>query len=139
MQNETTTEKQVAEKQMLFFPDFLFKEAVAALIIVIAVVALAVFLPIGMGDPADPSDSAFKPRPEWYFMSAFYMLKLFPSSIEIVPTVIAPTIGLLFLIFMPFIDKNPERRPGKRPLAMGITVVVIISLIVLTLMGIYFT
>jgi quinol-cytochrome oxidoreductase complex cytochrome b subunit len=137
MQNDTTTEKQVEEKQMVFFPDFLFKEAVAALIVVIAVVALAVFLPIGMGDPADPSDSAFKPKPEWYFMSAYYLLKLFPSSIEIIPTVIGPSIGLLFLTFMPFIDKHPERSPRRRPRAMMITIFTVIAAIVLTILGIY--
>ena len=137
MQNDTSTEKQAQEKQMVFFPDFLFKEAVAALIVVIAVVALAVFLPIGMGDPADPSDSAFKPKPEWYFMSAFYLLKLFPSSIEIVPTVIGPTIGFIFLTFMPFMDKNPERSAKKRPVAMALTVCVVLSVIILTVLGIY--
>ena len=126
-----------AEKQMVFFPDFLFKEAIAALIIVIAVVALATLLPIGMGDPADPSASAFKPKPEWYFMSAFCLLKLCPSSIEIVPTVIGPTLGFLFLITMPFIDRHPERSPKKRPLAMILTVSTIIITIALTVWGIY--
>jgi len=132
MQKDTNT-----EKQMVFFPDFLFKEAVAALIMVIAVVALALFLPMGMGDPADPSASAFKPKPEWYFMSAFCLLKLCPSSIEIVPTVIGPTLGFLFLTIMPFLDRRPERSPKKRPLAMTLTVCVAIATIALTVWGIY--
>ena len=125
------------EKQIVFFPDFLFKEAVAALIIVIAVVALALFLPMGMGDPADPSASAFKPKPEWYFMSAFCLLKLCPSSIEIVPTVIGPTLGFLFLTIMPFLDRHPERHPKRRPIAMTLTVCVALITIGLTVWGIY--
>jgi quinol-cytochrome oxidoreductase complex cytochrome b subunit len=125
------------EKQMVFFPNFLFKEAVAALIVVIAVVALALIWPMAMGDPADPSASAFKPKPEWYFMSAFCLLKICPSSIELVPTLIGPALGGLFLILMPFIDKHPERSPKKRPIAMIVTVLVVLATIALTIAGIY--
>lgn len=125
------------EKQMVFFPNFLFKEAVAALIVVIALVALALIFPMAMGDPADPSASAFKPKPEWYFMSAFCLLKLCPSSIELVPTVIVPSLGMVFLIFMPFIDKHPERSPKKRPVAMILTICIVIATIALTVAGIY--
>jgi len=132
MENETKTEKPI-----LFFPEFLFKEAVAALIVVVAIVALAVFLPLGMGDPADPSASGLKPRPEWYFMSAFYLLKLCPSSIEIIPTVVGPAVGGAFLILMPFLDKNPERSPKKRPIAMALTLGAVVVVVAFTFLGIY--
>jgi quinol-cytochrome oxidoreductase complex cytochrome b subunit len=135
MQTEETTTTE--EKLETFFPSFLFKEAVAALIVFIGIVALAVFIPMAMGDPADPSASAFKPRPEWYFMSAFYLLKLCPSSLEVVPTILGPTLGGLFLILMPFIDKHPERSPKKRPVAMILTAVIAVSIIGLTVAGIY--
>jgi quinol-cytochrome oxidoreductase complex cytochrome b subunit len=124
------------EKQIVFYPDFLFKEAVAALVIVIAVVAMALLMPLKVGDPADPSDSAFKPRPEWYFMAPFYLLKIFPSSLEIVPTVIAPLFLFALLIIFPFFDKNSEIQPRKRPVAMGLMAFIVIATVIFTILGI---
>ena len=133
MQNEESNTK----KEMIFFPNFLFIEAIAAIIVFAAIVSLAFFIPMAMGDPADPSASAFKPRPEWYFMSAFYLLKLCPSSLEVVPTILGPAVGGAFLILMPFIDKHPERSPRKRPIAMILTALIAVSVVGLTVAGIY--
>ena len=133
MQNEESNTK----KEMIFFPNFLFIEAIAAIIVFAAIVSLAFFIPMAMGDPADPSASAFKPRPEWYFMSAFYLLKLCPSSMEVVPTILGPAVGGAFLILMPFIDKHPERSPRKRPIAMILTALIAVSVVGLTVAGIY--
>ena len=40
--------------------------------------------------PADPSSSDYPARPEWYFLSLFQMLKLFPGSREMIGTIIIP-------------------------------------------------
>lgn len=124
------------DKEMVFYPNFLFREAVAALIIVILVVAIALIFPLKVGDPADPSDSAFKPRPEWYFMAPFYLLKVFPASLEIVPTVLLPLVLFVVVMVFPFFDKDPERSPAKRPVAMTIMVLSVIATVVLTILGI---
>jgi menaquinol-cytochrome c reductase cytochrome b/c subunit len=124
------------EKEVIFFPNFLFLEAIAALVIVAFVVSLALMHPMKVGDPADPSDSAFKPRPEWYFMAPFYLLKLFPSSLEIVPTVIGPALLFIGLMVFPFFDRDPERSPMKRPKAMAVMVAGVIATVALTILGI---
>lgn len=124
------------KKQMIFYPNFLFREAVAALIMVIIVVAMALLMPMKVGDPADPSDSSFKPRPEWYFMAPFYLLKIFPSSLELIPTVIGPILTFIFLLILPFVDKNPEINPKKRKLAMSLMGGGVLLIILLTVLGI---
>lgn len=124
------------EKEMVFFPDFLFREAIAALIIFALIVGLALMYPMKVGDPADPSDSAFKPRPEWYFMAPFYLLKVFPPSLELVPTVIGPALLFLGLMIFPFFDKDPEQRPLKRPIAMTVMVVGVLATVAFTILGI---
>ncbi len=124
------------EKEMVFFPNFLFREAIAALIMVAIIVALAYMHPMKTGDPADPSDSAFKPRPEWYFMAPFYLLKIFPSSLEMVPTVIGPALLFLGLIIFPFLDKDPERHPLKRPIAMTAMAIGVVATVAFTILGI---
>lgn len=124
------------QKQMVFYPDFLFREAVAAFIVVAVIVAVSLFAPMKVGDPADPSDSSFKPVPEWYFMAPYYMLKLFPSSLEIVPTVLLPCLTFLILLLLPFIDKNEERSPKKRPVSMAFLVIGVTLTVLFTLLGV---
>src|SRR5437763_1354694 len=71
-------------------------------------------------EPADPGTISFVPRPDWYFYFLFYLLRIFkwPESV-ILGTVGLPTIALLLLIALPFIDLRSERRPLRRPVAMG--------------------
>jgi len=76
-------------KQETFFPTFLFKEMVVALFVFAAVIALAWYFPAEMGDPADPSDSSFLPKPEWYFLPMYQFLKLFPGKLEILGLVLS--------------------------------------------------
>lgn len=123
-------------KQIVFYPNFLFREAVAALVMVIIVVGMALFMPMKVGDPADPSDSSFKPRPEWYFMAPFFLLKIFPSSLEVIPTVIGPLATFIFFLILPFIDKNPETHPGKRKLAMSLMGGGVLLTLLFTILGI---
>jgi ubiquinol-cytochrome c reductase cytochrome b subunit len=127
--------EQPKEKEMVFYPNFLFREAIAALLVTALVVALAFMHPMKVGDPADPSDSAFKPRPEWYFMAPFYLLKVFPASLEIVPTVLLPLVLFIVILTFPFFDTNPERNPAKRPAAMLIMALCVAAVVALTILG----
>jgi mono/diheme cytochrome c family protein len=76
------------------------------------------------------------PRPDWYFYFLFYLLRIFkwPDSV-ILGTVGIPTIALLLLLALPFIDVGPERRPLRRPVAMTAAVLTIITMGVLTYKG----
>ncbi len=66
----------------IFYPSFLFKEIVVMMLIFILVaVILALVFPVGLGDPADPTDNLFVPKREWYFMSLYELLKFFPGKL----------------------------------------------------------
>lgn len=122
------------QKQETFFPSFIFKEAVVALAVFIVVIALAVLLPAEMGDPADPSDSSFIPKPEWYFLPLYQGLKFFPGKLEMIGLMLQP-LALILLCAIPFIDRNPERRYAKRKLALTILAFVVIATLVLGIFG----
>jgi ubiquinol-cytochrome c reductase cytochrome b subunit len=119
-----------------FYPSFLFKEIVVMMLIFILVaVILAFVFPVGLGDPADPTDNLFVPKPEWYFMSLYQLLKYFPGKLEIIATAIIPSGGIITLFLLPFIDRNQEIRPTKRPVAMVMLLFAVISIILLTAIG----
>jgi quinol-cytochrome oxidoreductase complex cytochrome b subunit len=120
----------------IFYPSFLFKEIVVIMLIVFLVTAaLAITLPTGLEDPADPTDNLYIPKPEWYFMSLYQLLKYFPGKLEVIASALIPAGGVMLLLLLPFIDKNPEKRPRRRPVAMSIMVLAVLAVIVLTAIG----
>lgn len=120
----------------IFYPSFLFKEIVVMMLIfVLVAVVLAMVFPVGLEDPADPTDNIYIPKPEWYFMSLYQLLKYFPGKLEIIATAIIPAGGIIGLLILPFIDKGIEKRPGKRPIAMIFMIFAIVAIISLTLIG----
>ena len=122
-----------------FYPDIIYKDLLITFAIFLFLVGLAIFVGVAAEPPADPSDSSYIPRPEWYFLFLFEMLKYFPGAIEWVGTVIIPTIAVLALLLLPFYDRNPERYWKKRKLATAIMGIVVIGIVVLTIVAVVST
>jgi ubiquinol-cytochrome c reductase cytochrome b subunit len=64
--------------------------------------------------PADPADATYVPRPEWYFLGLFQLLKYFPGRWEIVGALVLPGLAVALLILLPWIDRVPDRNPRRR-------------------------
>ena len=47
------------------------------------------------------------PRPEWYFLVLFQLLKYFPGPLEPVATMVIPGLVCGFLLALPFLDRGP--------------------------------
>jgi len=136
MDNHKNTEE-LEHSDEIFYPSFLFKEIfVMMLIFILVAIILSLVFPVGLGDPADPTDNLFVPKPEWYFMSLYELLKFFPGKLEVIATAIIPAGGIVVLFLVPFLDKSPEKRPSKRPLAMTLMFLAVTAIIALTLIGI---
>jgi menaquinol-cytochrome c reductase cytochrome b/c subunit len=136
-----------------FYPYAMFHDTVMSLVVVVVIVALAVIWkwtswgpvhdPTHQGllgpvvdPPADPGTTSFVPRPDWYFYFLFYLLRIFkwPESVFL-GTVGVPTIALMLLIGLPFLDRRRERRISRRPVAMVAAVLTVLSMAVLTWKG----
>jgi menaquinol-cytochrome c reductase cytochrome b/c subunit len=87
-------------------------------------------------NPADPGTINFVPRPDWYFYFLFYLLRIFkwPESV-ILGTVGIPTICLILLLALPFMDLRSERRILRRPVAVVAAILVVLSMGILTWKG----
>ena len=134
-------EKYTKEKQhgVKFFPDIIFEDMLVSFGVFVLLVGLAIFVGVANDPPADPSDSAYIPRPEWYFLFLFEMLKYFPGQVEWIGTAIIPDAAVVALFLLPFFDKNPSRHWSKRKFAIGIMSVVVFSMVVLTIMAVIST
>ena len=122
-----------------FYPDIIYKDLIVSFAIFLLLVGLAIFIGVAVEPPADPSDSSYVPRPEWYFLFLFEMLKYFPGAIEWVGTVIIPAVAILALLLLPFYDRNPVRYWKKRKLPTVIMGIVVVGIIVLTIMAVVST
>ena len=138
-----------------FYPYAMFHDTVMSLVVVLVIIGLTCVWyftsspnpeTCGSGDscllgprysePADPGTTNFVPRPDWYFYFLFYLLRIFkwPDTV-ILGTVGIPTILLIILIILPFVDLRRERRLLRRPVALVAAVLVVISMGVLTYKG----
>ncbi|MEI6915533.1 MAG: cytochrome b N-terminal domain-containing protein, partial [Armatimonadota bacterium] len=106
-----------------FWPHQIFRDAVVVLFAYIIVATLALKFGAPIEPLANPADTAYVPRPEWYFLWLFEMLKYFPGNLEFVGAVLLPTVAILLLAIYPYLDSNPERRLRRRPFSTALLIV----------------
>jgi mono/diheme cytochrome c family protein len=140
----------VKERGKPFYPFAMLHDTIMSLVVVGVIIGLAVVWKTTAGDTpeepgwlgklydeeADPGTISFTPRPDWYFYFLFYLLRIFkwPASV-VIGTVGIPTIALVLLIAIPFIDIRGERRLMRRPVAIVASILVVIAMGVLTYKG----
>ncbi|HEX4680093.1 MAG TPA: hypothetical protein VH210_12910 [Gaiellaceae bacterium] len=142
----------VKERGKPFYPFAMLHDTIMSLVVVSVIAGLAIvwkyttpgdhhtIAPGWLGPlydaPADPGTINFVPRPDWYFYFLFYLLRIFkwPETV-VIGTVGLPTVLLIILIAIPFIDVRPERRLLRRPVAIVASILVVISMGVLTYKG----
>jgi ubiquinol-cytochrome c reductase cytochrome b subunit len=103
-----------------FFPQQVFKDTVAIFVAFAILFVMAIAVRVPLERMADPTDIAYNPRPEWYFLFLFQTLKGFTGPLEVVGTVVLPTLAILALILTPFIDRGRVVRLRQRTLAFGV-------------------
>jgi cytochrome b6 len=102
------------KKEIPFFPDFLYKDALGWTLILVLVGVLCVFLPWGVGTKADPlASTPLGIKPEWYFTFMFSTLKLVPAHILSLEgeklAILAFMAGGLLWLLVPFLDRRAAR------------------------------
>jgi mono/diheme cytochrome c family protein len=125
------------QKGERFWPDSIFKDLLVSLAIFILLIMLATFIGVPGEPKADPSDSTFVPKPEWYFLFLFKFLAVYGQipllgKIEWIATTVIPILAILLLLILPLIDNNPYRHYSKRTMALSIMGVFVVSMVVLT-------
>ena len=140
--------RDVEKRGKPFFPHAMFHDTVMSLVVVSVIIGLAV---VWHGRPTARTRgssarstrtrptrgrSSFIPRPDWYFYFLFYLLRIFkwPPTV-VLATVGIPTILMMLLFALPFIDRSTERRLTRRPVAIVAAMLTAVAMGVLTWKG----
>jgi menaquinol-cytochrome c reductase cytochrome b/c subunit len=140
--------RDVEKRGKPFWPYAIWHDTVMSFVVVVVIIALACIWyftadgtePGLLGphytEKADPGTTSFIPRPDWYFFFLFYLLRIFhwPESV-VLGTVGVPTILLVLLLALPFLDVRRERRLLRRPVAVVAAALTVVSMGMLTYLG----
>src|SRR6202795_3106147 len=120
-----------------FYPRQVLMDLSLTALLIAGLGLLCFIVPVQLGPPANPADTQYVPRPEWYYLPMFQWLKYWHGSLSIVGIMVIPGILVAAIIALPFLDRSTERRPWKRPIAMGSYIFVFAILIALGLRSQY--
>ena len=114
-----------------FYPRQVIMDMAFALFIMVGLGILSYFHPVSLGPIANPADTLFLPRPEWYYLPMFEWLKFWEGPTVVFAVVVVP--GLLAMLFflLPFLDRRLERRPWRRPIPVLSVAIVLAGMVYL--------
>ena len=120
-----------------FYPWHAIKDTLMMAAVFALLITLAINFPARLDEIANPADASYVPRPEWYFLSLFELLKYFPGPFEPLATVVIPGVVVGFLIALPFLDRSGNRHPfrGRRVFFTLAMLSIAAGVVVLTAMG----
>ena len=125
------------QKPELFYPRQVLMDLSLTALLIVGLGMLSFFFPMQLGPPANPADAQYIPRPEWYYLPIFQWLKYWHGAASVIGILVIPAVLVAAIIALPFLDRGIERRPWKRPVAMGAYLFVFSVLIVLGLRSQY--
>ncbi len=126
-----------------FWPDQFFMDGAFSLIVFIIICFLSFVAPPYLDEKANPT-KFFVPYPAWYFLSLFGLLALVPPEIhlgplvigtELIATIIGPTVFLVVILLLPWLDRSKSRSFSGRAGLLWIAALVIAGIVALTTFG----
>jgi ubiquinol-cytochrome c reductase cytochrome b subunit len=110
-----------------FFPEQVLKDTIAIFVAFMVLFVLAVAVRVPLERLADPTDTTYIPRPDWYFLFLFQSLKFFAGPLEVVGSVVLPGLAVLALFLVPFIDRGKVMKLTQRTYAAAVVVLAAIG------------
>jgi len=125
------------QKSEPFYPRQVLMDLSLTALLIVGLGLLCFMVPASLGPAANPADTQYIPRPEWYYLPIFQWLKYWHGAASVVGILIIPTVLVLAIIALPFLDRSIERRPWKRPVAIAAYAFVLFMLLGLGLRSQY--
>jgi ubiquinol-cytochrome c reductase cytochrome b subunit len=118
-----------------FFPLQAMKDSVAIFAALGVVIVMAIWIGAPLEDKADPTNSSYVPRPDWYFLGLQHLLRIFQGKLQILATAVIPGAAATLLLAWPWLDRNKERRLRSRPIALTLGAVCLLTVLGMTFAG----
>jgi len=125
--------RQAATRRIDLLPDLLLHEISLTLLATLALLlAAAFFYDAPLESPANPLRTPLATQAPWFFLWVQGLLKLGDKTLW---GVLVPAGLFLWLLLLPYLDRNPQRRLRCRPLALPLALGVTVTLGILSYMG----
>jgi quinol-cytochrome oxidoreductase complex cytochrome b subunit len=130
-------ERKVPEEQQLVmvWPHLLVRHAVAALVVLIVTLVVSLLFDAPLREIANPNVTPNPEKAPWYFIGLQELLSHFHP---VVAGVLVPGAIIVGLVALPYLDRNPARRPRLRKVAVWTFTIFLVAWIALTLIGFAF-
>jgi ubiquinol-cytochrome c reductase cytochrome b subunit len=120
---------------MPFVPDLVNRWLILFVTVAVVLGLIAAYWPAPLDSPADPTDSSYVPRPEWWVLALNQLVSIFRGPVMFIGTVAIPGGVAVLLIALPFLDRSPERHPLRRKKSMLVAAIILALLAGLSIMG----
>jgi hypothetical protein len=117
------------------WPHLLAAEFVAALGCLAFTFLVSIWVNAPLLRLANPNETPNPSKAPWYFLGLQELLTMFHPMVA---GVTIPGVGLIVLIFAPYIDKNPSNKPEDRKFAISLMTVHLMFWAVLVIIGSFF-
>ncbi len=111
------------------------KDAAVSLLLLVVLLLLAWRAGAPLEAEADPASVTYVPRPDWYFFFLFELLWWFPGRSIPVATFWIPSLLVLVLLLLPWLDRSVHRAPARRPVVAGLGTLLLAGAALLTYKG----
>jgi menaquinol-cytochrome c reductase cytochrome b/c subunit len=117
------------------WPHLLAAEFVASLACLLFTFLFSIWVNAPLLQLANPNQTPNPSKAPWYFLGLQELLTMFHPMVA---GVTIPGVGLIVLIFAPYIDKNPSNKPEDRKFAISLMTVHLMFWAVLVMIGSFF-
>jgi quinol---cytochrome c reductase cytochrome c subunit, bacillus type len=117
------------------FPHLMMQEFISLLVVTGFLIVFSTFVNAPLRELANPNLTPNPSKAPWYFLGLQELLRYFHPMIA---GVIIPTLILVGLGAVPYIDRNPSVKPGDRKLAITLFTMLFMFGAILTIAGSFF-
>jgi ubiquinol-cytochrome c reductase cytochrome b subunit len=125
----------VSRKKVSFFPNMINRWLVMFLIVTVALGLISWYWSAPLGDPADPTDSTYIPKPEWWVLFLNQLVAIFKGPLTVLGSTIIPGALAGLLIALPYLDSSGRRHPSQRKSVILIAGIIVAMILWLSIMG----
>ena len=130
---ETVTPEE-EEDTVFSYPYAFVREAVVLMATVTTVMTMSLFLNAPLEELANPAKTPNPAKAPWYFLG----LQELVSHSAFLGGVVAPALMVLALLAIPYLDRNPSRRPRDRKLILWLFTIFVVANLALIVIGTFF-